>query len=235
MQPLPTILPVDLADRKRCLVTVDDRVYDVTAFLPDHPGGPELIESWRGKDVKAMMADVVSHEHSDAAYEILSEFLVGVLPASSTPSSSLADSDNCTLTDSEMTVVPDSDTKADEKEVYATGMTCEEDLNVPTNIEGDYARHKFLDLSRPLLPQVFCGGFSKAFYMEQVHRPRHYPYGSAPLMPYAWMEPFSKTPWWVVPALWIPGVAYGTYVASQGLSMMYLLCWVLGVSCADGG
>ena len=220
MQSLTTISPADLADRKRCLVTVDRRVYDVTTFLPDHPGGPELIESWRGKDVKATMADVVSHDHSDAAYEILAEFLIGVLPASSIPSPSLADSDNSPLTDSETAVVPDSEM---EKEVYATGMTCEEDLNVPTNIEGDYARHKFLDLSRPLLPQVFCGGFSKAFYMEQVHRPRHYPYGSAPLMPYAWMEPFSKTPWWVVPALWIPGVAYGTYVASQGLSTRYLL------------
>jgi len=220
MQSLTTISPADLADRKRCLVTVDRRVYDVTTFLPDHPGGPELIESWRGKDVKAIMADVVSHDHSDAAYEILAEFLIGVLPASSIPSPSLADSDNSPLTDSETAVVPDSEM---EKEVYATGMTCEEDLNVPTNIEGDYARHKFLDLSRPLLPQVFCGGFSKAFYMEQVHRPRHYPYGSAPLMPYAWMEPFSKTPWWVVPALWIPGVAYGTYVASQGLSTRYLL------------
>jgi len=221
MQSLVTISPADLADRKRCLVTVDGRVYDVTAFLPDHPGGPELIESWRGKDVKAIMADVVSHDHSDAAYEILAEFLIGVLPASSLPSVSLADSDNSPLTDSETTLEPDSEM---EKEVYATGMTCEEDLNVPTNIEGDYARHKFLDLSKPLLPQVFCGGFSKAFYMEQVHRPRHYPYGSAPLMPYAWMEPFSKTPWWVVPALWIPGVAYGTYVASQGLSTMYLHC-----------
>ena len=221
MQSLVTISPADLADRKRCLVTVDGRVYDVTAFLPDHPGGPELIESWRGKDVKAIMADVVSHDHSDAAYEILAEFLIGVLPASSLPSVSLADSDNSPFTDSETTLEPDSEM---EKEVYATGMTCEEDLNVPTNIEGDYARHKFLDLSRPLLPQVFCGGFSKAFYMEQVHRPRHYPYGSAPLMPYAWMEPFSKTPWWVVPALWIPGVAYGTYVASQGLSTMYLQC-----------
>jgi len=221
MQSLVTISPADLADRKRCLVTVDGRVYDVTAFLPDHPGGPELIESWRGKDVKAIMADVVSHDHSDAAYEILAEFLIGVLPASSLPSVSLADSDNSPLTDSETTLEPDSEM---EKEVYATGMTCEEDLNVPTNIEGDYARHKFLDLSKPLLPQVFCGGFSKAFYMEQVHRPRHYPYGSAPLMPYAWMEPFSKTPWWVVPALWIPGVAYGTYVASQGLSTMYLQC-----------
>jgi 4-hydroxysphinganine ceramide fatty acyl 2-hydroxylase len=202
MQPLPTVQPSDLADRTRCLVTLGNNVYDVTAFLPDHPGGSDLIEAFRGKDVKVMMADEPSHDHSDAAYEILSEFLIGYL-VSSKPAS---------LADSATTISP---------ETYATGMSCEEDLNVPTNIAVDYACHKFLDLSRPLLPQVFCGGFTKAFYMEQVHRPRHYPYGSALLMPYAWMEPFSRTPWWVVPTLWIPGVAYGTYIASQGLSTLY--------------
>jgi 4-hydroxysphinganine ceramide fatty acyl 2-hydroxylase len=200
MQPLATFIKADLAaDRQRCLVTQDTRVYDVTSFLPDHPGGADLIEAFRGKDVKDIMADEVSHAHSDAAYEMLQELLVGILAP--TPPASLAGS--------ETTVRGD---------VYATGLSCEEDLNVPTNVEADYARFKFLDLSRPLLPQVFCGGFSKAFYMEQVHRPRHYPHGSAPIMPYTWMEPLSKTPWWVVPTLWTPGVAYGVYVASQGLS-----------------
>src|SRR5204863_1126573 len=104
-----------------------------------------------------------------------------------------------------------------------------------------YTKYKFLDLARPLLPQVFSGGFSKEFYLQQVHRPRHYPNGSAPLMPFAWMEPLSKTPWWVVPTLWIPGVMYGTYLASQGLSTLYPLlissvddrilvgCWILGL------
>ena len=206
MQSLPIFTPEDLSDKKRCLVTLDNRVYDVTSFLPDHPGGSELIEAYRGKDVKSIMADVASHDHSDAAYEILSECLVGIISSSNPPS--LADSDTTTL------VTASTD-------VFKTGMTCEEDLNVPTNIETDYARYKFLDLGKPLLPQVFCGGFSKAFYMEQVHRPRHYPHGSALLMPYAWMEPFSKTPWWVVPCLWTPCVMYGTYVASQGLSLPY--------------
>src|SRR5580692_11037780 len=79
MQPLATFTPADLtADRQRCLVTQDNRVYDVTSFLPDHPGGADLIETFRGKDVKDIMANDVSHAHSDAAFEMLQEFLVGI-------------------------------------------------------------------------------------------------------------------------------------------------------------
>ena len=202
---LPVISREDLSNPRKCLVTLNNRVYDVTQFLPDHPGGEDLIDNYRGKDVSSIMMDELSHDHSEAAYEILEEYLIGVL--STTKQSSLPDSESTAV-----------DETHEDKEIYATGLSCEEDLNIPTNIESDYAKHRFLDLGKPLLPQVFHGGFTKEFYLNQVHRPRHYPYGSAPLMPYAWMEPFSKNPWWVVPLLWIPCVIYGTYVAKQGLS-----------------
>lgn len=205
---LPVVPSEDLSNHRKCLVTRNNRVYDVTSFLPDHPGGADLIASWRGKDVSQIMSDIQSHDHSDSAYEMLEEFLIGVL--STSKPSSLADSDSTLIEE-----------QSDPKEIYATGMTCEEDLNVPTNIASDYAKHNFLDLGKPLLPQVYFGGFTKEFYLQQIHRPRHYPNGSARLMPYAWMEPFSKTPWWVVPLLWTPGVAYGTYLAKQGLSTPY--------------
>jgi 4-hydroxysphinganine ceramide fatty acyl 2-hydroxylase len=205
--PLPTISAEALQDPRKCLVTLNERVYDVSAFLPDHPGGADLIEEFRGKDVSSTMSDAMSHDHSDAAYEMLEEFLVGVV--SSSKPASLADTDE-TLIES-----------SDDKELYATGMSCEEDLNVPTNIEKDYAKHQFLDLGKPLLMQILNGGFTKEFYLQQVHRPRHYAHGSAPLMPFAWMEPLSKTPWWMVPILWLPCVSYGTYLASEGLSTRY--------------
>ena len=213
---LPVISPEELSDSKRCFVTLKNRVYDVTQFVPDHPGGADLILNYRGKDVSEMMSDITSHEHSESAYEMLEEYLIGIL--STSKPSSLADTES-TLVDSK-----------DPKEIYATGLTCEEDLNVPTDINNDFAKHKFLDLSSPLLPQVFNGGFTKEFYLQQVHRPRHYPYGSARLMPYLWMEPFSKTPWWVIPTLWGPCVAYGTWFASQGLSLpVTILFWLTGL------
>lgn len=195
----------DFSNPKKCLVTRNNRVYDMTTFLPDHPGGAELITFYRNKDISTIMADEISHEHSESAYEMLEEYFIGL-------TSTDDDSDTPTLIEG---------TEDSRKEVFATGLSCEEDLNVPTNITNDYAKYKFLDLGKPLLPQVFFGGFSKEFYLEQVHRPRHYPFGSAPLMPYTWMEPLSQTPWWVVPILWIPCVAYGTYLAGQGLSTPY--------------
>jgi 4-hydroxysphinganine ceramide fatty acyl 2-hydroxylase len=203
--------PKSLSNSKRCLVIRNNKVYDVTDFLPDHPGGADLIENYRGKDVSSIMTDEISHDHSESAYEMLEEFVVGfVLKSKQSPS----------VAGSDTTLVDD---VSENKEIYATGMTCEDDLNVPTDIKSDYDKHRFLDLGKPLLPQVFNGGFTKEFYLAQVHRPRHYPHGSAPLMPFAWMEPFSKTPWWIVPLMWFPGVIYGTYLAKQGLSTTYQL------------
>ena len=82
MSTLPVISPEDLSDPRRCLVTLNNRVYDVTQFLPDHPGGADLIQPYLGKDVSTIMTDELSHDHSESAYEILEEFLVGVLSTS---------------------------------------------------------------------------------------------------------------------------------------------------------
>jgi len=117
------------------------------------------------------------------------------------------------------------------KAIYATtGMASEEDLSKETDLSADYREHKFLDLNKPLLLQVWFGGFSKEFYLQQVHRPRHYKGGkSAPLFG-NFLEPLSLTPWWVVPSLWWPCVAYGTWLAGYGLSIPALVAyWITGL------
>jgi 4-hydroxysphinganine ceramide fatty acyl 2-hydroxylase len=105
-----------------------------------------------------------------------------------------------------------------EKPLYEnTGMSSADDLSKETDFTQDYKTHKFLDLSRPLFPQIWFGGFSKDFYLEQVHRPRHYRGGdSAPLFG-NFLEPLSKTPWWVIPTVWWPPIAYGTFIGVQAL------------------
>lgn len=67
--------------KSSCYVTVDNlKVYDVSSFLEEHPGGGDLIVDFAGKDVTEIMGDLVSHEHSEAAYEMLDElYLVGIL------------------------------------------------------------------------------------------------------------------------------------------------------------
>jgi 4-hydroxysphinganine ceramide fatty acyl 2-hydroxylase len=77
---LPTLPRSDIEShntKKSCYVTVGTKVYDITTFLDDHPGGGDLILEYGGKDVEAIMKDEISHTHSEAAYEILDESLIG--------------------------------------------------------------------------------------------------------------------------------------------------------------
>lgn len=116
--------------------------------------------------------------------------------------------------------------------VYATtGMSSAEDLSKETDAISDYRTHKFLDLNRPLIMQVWYGGFSKDFYLEQVHRPRHYKGGeSAPLFG-NFLEPLTKTTWYTVPILWLPPVLYGTFIAREGCASwtQVLSYWSFGL------
>lgn len=232
---LPTITQADVASKNTadcCYVTVGTKVYDVTSFVESHPGGPELVLQYAGQDVKEIMDDEVSHAHTDSAWEILDECLVGFVANESVIKTA-------THSDAPADIVPLPPTNEGAEElakdgvsIYATtGMSCEEDLSKETDPTNDYKTYKFLDLNRPLLMQVWFGGFSKEFYLEQVHRPRHYKGGeSAPLFG-NFLEPLSKTPWWVVPTVWLPPVAYGTYLASQGLPNLGQLgaYWILGL------
>ena len=60
-----------------CWVTRNGKVYDVTGFLADHPGGEEYILRYAGKDIDEVMKDATEHDHSDAAYDMLHDFFIG--------------------------------------------------------------------------------------------------------------------------------------------------------------
>jgi 4-hydroxysphinganine ceramide fatty acyl 2-hydroxylase len=255
---LPTLPQADVAKHntaKSCYVTIGTKVYDVTDFLDSHPGGGDLILEYGGRDVKEIMEDEISHVHSEAAWEILDEHLVGfmatqkvmdavkgtdktfdVLPMEPTHAGlkELAKVNGAAVGDvgaRENARMAGPEAESGEKAVYeSTGMSSVEDLNRETDAATDYKQHKFLDLGKPLLMQVWFGNFPKHFYLEQVHRPRHYKGGeSAPLFG-NFLEPLSKTPWWVVPTLWLPGVAYGTYLAATALNPLALAgYWLFGL------
>jgi 4-hydroxysphinganine ceramide fatty acyl 2-hydroxylase len=213
---LKTISAAELASHttaKSCYVALKTSVYDVTSFIHDHPGGADLILDHAGTDVGALMEDELSHFHTETAYEILDEFLIGRLEADQNGHAASPAADGPT------------------KPVFnATGMSSAEDLSRETDFDSDYKTYHFLNLNKPLLMQVWNSGFSKKFYLEQVHRPRHYPGGdSAPLFG-NFLEPLSKTPWWVVPLVWVPFVSYAAYRASDGLSGTAVgLYWGLGL------
>ena len=62
-----------------CWVSRAGKVYDVTSFLDDHPGGDDLILQYAGKDIEEVMKDKLEHEHSDSAYDMLEGFSIGRL------------------------------------------------------------------------------------------------------------------------------------------------------------
>jgi len=164
-----------------CWVIHNNKVYDVSGFVADHPGGEEYILDHAGKDVTQLMKDELEHLHSEGAYEMLDELLIGRLEGSSTTTTTTTRRVTASSFDKEIDPDEDTDIVADKKE-------------------------KFLDLSKPLLYQLWKNNYPKDFYMKQVHIPRHLPY-SARVFESDFLEVFSRTPWWLVPILWLPVVA----------------------------
>ncbi|KAK0612847.1 fatty acid hydroxylase [Bombardia bombarda] len=213
--------------KKSCYVTLGRNVYDVTDFVDSHPGGADLVLEYAGKDIADILKDESSHPHSEAAYEVLDDSLVGFIASdddeelsSSANGNGAAKSSGYERLDAKGNVVHP-----------RTGMACEEDLSKDTDAVDDYKTHKFLDLNKPLLLQVWFGGFSKEFYLDQVHRPRHYKGGeSAPIFG-NFLEPLSKTAWWMIPLIWFPPVFYGLYLSSFGLPRSgVFLFWLVGIA-----
>ncbi|XP_037824880.1 cytochrome b5 [Lucilia sericata] len=60
-----------------CWVVIYDRVYDLTSFLQDHPGGADVIMDYAGRD-----ATLAFHGtgHSRDAIEQMRDYLIGELP-----------------------------------------------------------------------------------------------------------------------------------------------------------
>uniref|UniRef100_A0A182PNC3 Cytochrome b5 heme-binding domain-containing protein n=1 Tax=Anopheles epiroticus TaxID=199890 RepID=A0A182PNC3_9DIPT len=57
-------------------MVIHDKVYDVTKFLAEHPGGEEVLIEYAGKEATAEFDDV---GHSSDAKEQMKQFLVGEL------------------------------------------------------------------------------------------------------------------------------------------------------------
>ncbi|KAJ5578549.1 uncharacterized protein N7459_007513 [Penicillium hispanicum] len=219
---LPTFTTAEVEkhnNAKSCYITIGRNVYDVTEFVEDHPGGGDLILDYAGKDVAEIMKDEISHEHTEAAYEILADYHIGFLAADGAGSGK-GKASGVDIDDPQTGPV-----------YQTTGLSREEDLSVETDYTQDFKTHKFLDLNKPLLVQLWFSNFSKEFYLEQIHRPRHYKGGkSAPLFG-NFLEPLSLTAWYVVPIIWLPPVAYGTMVGAAGLGDVSVAAayWIGGV------
>ncbi|KAH7517536.1 hypothetical protein FEM48_Zijuj09G0075400 [Ziziphus jujuba var. spinosa] len=68
--------------RENCWLVIEGKVFDVTKFLEDHPGGDEVLLSATGKDATDDFEDV---GHSTSARAMMDEFYVGDIDSSSIP------------------------------------------------------------------------------------------------------------------------------------------------------
>ncbi|KAF2299380.1 hypothetical protein P3X46_017352 [Hevea brasiliensis] len=64
---------------KDCWLIISGKVYDVTPFMDDHPGGDEVLLSSTGKDATNDFEDV---GHSDSAREMMEKYYIGEIDAS---------------------------------------------------------------------------------------------------------------------------------------------------------
>jgi cytochrome b involved in lipid metabolism len=62
-------------------IVIDGKVYDVTSYMPTHPGGPQWIIDHLGTDATAVFANKggLGPDHSEAARAQLAELLIGTV------------------------------------------------------------------------------------------------------------------------------------------------------------
>lgn len=172
---------------KSCWVIVNNKVYDISLFLLDHPGGSDILLEFAGTDVTNVLDDIQYHSHSDAAYDLLVEYYIG-------------------------------DVKDDNEEIKEDVI---EQLKVKEKLDPVKVKmsrdEEFLDLRKALFPQLWNMTYSKAYYLEQVHRPRYTPY-CVPYFDNPILDKLSKTHWYVVPMIWIPFVCYQVWRSMHSIN-----------------
>lgn len=211
---------------KSCWVIYNNKVYDVTEFILDHPGGDDLILNYAGKDVTDVMKDVLEHEHSEAAYEILSEYCIGDIDNNNNNSNS-----KCKQQQDDMyrKNIHRQRMQILEQEEESKTYGLEDFHPKETDTLADMKTNQFLDLRKALIPQFFTTSFTKEFYLEQVHKPRYLP-TPAIFFGHPLLEPLSKTVWYVVPILWLPFAAYQfSQSLSYDMSLLSTFSFALGL------
>lgn len=81
MSELPTYTAAEVAERnfkagKDCWLIYKKAVYDVTHYVDDHPGGPDLVTDWAGKDCTKAFHDA---GHSNEAVKDFKKYKIGML------------------------------------------------------------------------------------------------------------------------------------------------------------
>lgn len=65
-----------------CWMVIDEKVYDLSAYLPAHPSDPAIVLPWCGKEAShAWQTKTIARPHSSRAKHLLERYLKGKLSA----------------------------------------------------------------------------------------------------------------------------------------------------------
>lgn len=212
-----------------CWVAHGGAVYDVGAFLESHPGGASAIGEHGGRPIDAVFD--AEHVHSSFARRVLEEHRVGVLgaPGGGERRSRLSFFRLASTTDLPGTKHAPAETLAlgtspvmdvrSRREGAAAMAAQATDKGDAAPLHADMAAARddsFLDLSRPLFPQLLHNRWTKAHYLRQVHIPRHCA-ASPAFFANRWLNAATMMVWWAVPLTWAPVVVAALCYAAQRL------------------
>lgn len=63
-----------------CWMAIEGKVYDFTAYIPQHPTPPFIMEAWCGKEAsEGMRTKGYGRDHSPVAWGMMEQYLIGEL------------------------------------------------------------------------------------------------------------------------------------------------------------
>ncbi|KYR01184.1 fatty acid hydroxylase [Tieghemostelium lacteum] len=159
-------------------VILDGEVYDITNFLSGHPGGMEILIEHLGTDIQEVFME---HLHSETAYNMLQRYHIGSLKG-------YRQVGPTTLEQIRKLKLKNG---ADNKSTVSGNSS---------NNNNNNDKLVFIDVKKPMVPQLKL--LEGETYLKWIHSQT----GLEEIIIFdrAWMEKFTRWPWWYIFILWVP-------------------------------
>lgn len=182
------------------IVQYKNRWYDLTDFAHKHPGGKKSLTGLHNKDMKDRFERAPGH--SEAAKYLMREYQI--TPPNSTQTTkqngfSLNGTAKHPMTNGSVSNGVKNGVRHSSTALHSSKTTSNEDDL--THLTDESMEH-LVDWNKPMVLQIHKMGDK---YAEWVNKPVD---RELRLFGPSWVENMTKTPWWIVPAFWIPAIWY---------------------------
>ncbi|XP_055630429.1 uncharacterized protein LOC129771111 [Toxorhynchites rutilus septentrionalis] len=173
-----------MANGSPLLVRYKDATYDLTDFAHKHPGGVNTLKGLHNRDMQERFDKAPGH--SSSAKYLMREYKI-------------CDKNN---NDSSSTTTYNNGHANGTQHEFSEGKRSNGTSEVIREGVIDESMEHLVDWSKPMLVQIPTLG---KHYVEWVNKPVD---RELRLFGPVWLENLTKTPWWVVPAFWVPSIVY---------------------------